>query len=725
MADKIAQFHGDIIKQIGLGINIARTYPKGHPSLHPVVLRLRILLKEIPIEEESISLVVIEDIIMIEEVRFDSRTLPIVASLVHRFNQLGVKSITFSADTSEGDLKEFFDAMASSPADIKDYGDIVALIKAKGILGIKVNKFRVGVISTDQEKQTMNWEQFLESLTDSQTTMSEEQRVQELGKFLAGIGIAGTEPVEVQTNKIVAGLERLALMVADQYGEQRWDEYSIVFSRMLAALSPTIKKNVLRYRTENKKLASLFRNLIPTLTDEDLIDVISAKAKERSPDMENEVVDILKNVTGSRLPGLLSTLRVNVPELDFEKVASRLMGEMKVTRGDKEADAFLGKNLETQMRAIFPHLRDDSHEERIKAVDALMEFGTKIFEAEKYELLKLLVDRLDTMADAETEISAFRKVFESIKSLYMRAQNLKKDDVIQFMSRKFSKHLLRKDQALLERKKIIIRTIKDIKDQNYVPELISLLWDPGTFADARDALAALSDFSIPLLLDTLKDTEDRAVRMKIIDVLIRIGHTAIPEIESFLNAHEWYVRRNGIYILGEMEVAASIDKIGALISDEEEQVQIAVIESLTKIGGDKIKPHIEKGLNSQYKKVVLAAMKNLDKDTARKRLGDVLEWLGFRKGIPDEKHEEVRTEAAVVVGLLGDDVSVDRLVEVIHEKSFFKGKVLEPTKKAALMALAQIGTPKAIQALRDASTYRDHFISRTAQDIFRKVESST
>ncbi|KPK71955.1 hypothetical protein AMJ87_06185 [candidate division WOR_3 bacterium SM23_60] len=724
MADRKIQFQSDLIKQIGLGINIARTYPKGHPSLKPVVLRLKILLKEIPIEEESISLVVIEDVIVIGEDRFQSKTLPIVTSLVHRFNQLGVKSITFSADTSESDIKEFFEAMAASPADVKDYGDIVALIKAKGILGITVNKFRVGVISSDEETATMNWEQFLDSLTDRQT-MTEEQRVQELGKFLAGIGVAGSEPTEVQTTKIVAGLERLALMIADQYGEQRWDEYSIVFSRMLAALSPTIKKNVLRYRTENKKLAGLFRNLIPTLTDEDIIDVISAKAKERSPDIENEVVDILKNVTGSRLPGLLSTLRVNVPELNFEKIASRLMGEMKVTRGEKEADAFLGKNLEIQMRAVFPHLREDSPEERMKAVDSLEEFSARIFEAEKYELLKLLVDRLDTMADAETEISIFKKVLDLIKSMYVRAQNLKKDDIVQFISRKFSKHLLRKDAALLERKKIIMRTIKDIKDQNYVPELISLLWDPGTFADARDALAALAEFSTPLLLDTLRDTEDRSVRMKIIDVLIRIGHTAIPEIENLLSAREWYVRRNGVHILGEMEVASSLDKIGALISDDEEQVQLAVIESLSKIGGEKIKPHIAKGLNSQYKRVVLAAMQNLDKETARKRLGDVLQLLKSRRGIPDEKHERMRTDAAAVVGLLGDDVAVDQLVEIVNERAFFKGKLLEPTKKAALMALAQIGTPKAIQALHDASTHRDRFVSGTAQDILRKVESST
>lgn len=724
MSEKTIQFHGDLIKQIGLGINIARTYPKGHPSLLPVVQRLRILLREIPIEEESVSLVVIEDVIMIEDVRFDSKKLPIVSSLVHRFNQLDVKSITFSTDTTEGDIKEFFDAMAASRADITDYGDIVALIKAKGILGIKVNKFRVGVISTDQEQQTMNWEQFLESLTDTRT-VTEEERVKELSTFLAGIGIAGNEPTEVQTSKIVAGLEQLALMVADQYGEQRWDEYSIVFSRMLAALSPTIKKNVVRYRTENKKLASLFRNLIPTLTDEDLIDIISTRAKEHSPNIENEVVDILKNVTGSRLPGLLSTLRVNVPELDFEKVASRLMGEMKVTRGEKEADKFLGKNLETQMRALFPKLRDDSHEERIRAVTHLMELSAKIFEAEKYDLLKLLVDRLDTMADAETDIDAFKKVFDSIKDLYKRSQNLKQDDIVQFTSRKFGKHLLRKDAALLERKKIVIRTINELKDQNYVPELISLLWDPGTFTEAREALASLAEFSIPLLLDTLRDTEDRGVRMKIIDVLVRIGHLAIPEIMKFLAAPEWYVRRNGIFILGQMEVAGSVDKIGALIDDEEMQVQLAVIEALKRIGGDKTKPYIEKGLNSHHKQVVLEAMQNVDKEIARKRLGEVLQWLKSRRGIPDKKEEELRSQAAVVVGLLGDDSVIDHLVEVIHEKAFFKGKVLEITKQAALMALAQIGTEKALRVLRDAAAEKDHFISKTAQNILRKIESDS
>ena len=720
MPDYSTKFLNDLIKQIGLGINISRTYPKGHPSLQPVVQRLRILLKEIPIEQDSISLVIIEDVIMIENERFDSRTLPIVKSLVHRFNQLGVKSITFNVELSEEDIREFFTAMAATPADIADYGDIVALVRAKGITGIKVNKFRVGVISTDEQAQAMNWEQFLDSLTVTQAAMTDEERIKELGGFLAGVGLVGDEPVEVQTGKIISGLEKLALMIADQYGEDRWNEYSVVFSRMLSALSPTIKKNVVKYRTENKKLSVLFKSLIPSMSDEDIIDIISVKAKDKTPETEQEIIDVLKNVTGSRLPGILSTLRVNVPELNFEKIVARLMTEMKTVKGEKAAQKFMAQNLESEMRTIFPRLRDPSHEERIKAVDELMEYANKLFEAEKFDLVRLLIDRLDTMADAETEIKTFDRVINALKTLYKKADEFKKDDLIQFVSKKFGKHLLRKDAALLDRKKIIIKSISDIRDQNYIPELVSLLWDPGTFAEAREALMSMAEFSVPLLIETLKDTEDRSVRMKIIDVLVRIGERAIPEIEKLLTAPEWYIRRNGVYILGEMKVMAAVDRLAELIGDENEQVQLAVIESLSKLGDERVKEHIKKALDSKSKKVVIAAMKHLDKEDVKEKLEEAVQWVKLRKGIPNEKEEEFRREIIAVLGKFGDDSVVDVLFSIVNEKALFKKDLILPTKRAALNALADIRTEKARQLLENAAAHKDQFISAAAEEILKK-----
>lgn len=725
MAEYSLKFLNDLIKQVGLGINISRTYPRGHPSLQPVVQRLRILLKELPIEDQSVTLVVMEDSLMIGEERFDSKRLPIVKSLVNRFSQLDVKSVSFNVDCSEEDIKEYFAAMAATPADLQDYGNIVALIRARGITGIQVNKFRVGVISSSAESPAMNWEQFLDSLSAGPSAMSDEERIKELGGFLSGIGLSGEEPAQIQTNKIVSGLEKLALMIADQYGEDRWNEYSMVFSRMLSALSPTIRKNIATYRTENKKLSVLFKNLIPSMADEDIIDIISVKAKDKSPTIEQEIIDILKNVTGSRLPGILSTLRVNVPELDFEKIVGRLMTEMKTVKGEKAATKFMSKNLETEMRSIFPRLRDPSHEERNRALDELMTYSEKALEADSHDLLHLLVDRLDSMSDAETELYTFGRIIDALVVLYGKCREKNKDELVQFVSKKFGKHLLRKDAALLDRKKIIIKAISDIQDEGYIPELVSMLWDPGTFVEAREALTNMAEFSAPLLISILKETEDRAVRMKIIDVLTRIGEHGVGEIQKMLSAEDWFIRRNGVYILGEMHHGASVDMIGMMTNDEDLQVQLAVVEALEKIGSDKAYDHIKHALNSAHKIVVIEAMKRLPREMFQDRLTDLLSWIRSRRSVPDKKEESARQMVIGILGRLADDSIVDALVDILKERAFFKAGLLQSTKRVVLDALAQMGTDKALQALRDAATYKDSFVSATAADILKRMDSKS
>ncbi len=726
MAEMSQAFCIDLIKQLGIGINITRSYPKGHPSLMPVIKRLRLLLKETPIEQETISLVIIEDVIMIEKERFDSRRLPIVKSLVNRFNQLDVKSITFNVNADEEDLKEFFGAMAATPADIADYGDIISLVRARGITNVQINKFRVGVISSDDAGVSMNWNQFLDSLTIGGAgggALSDEDRIQDLSRFLTGIGLTGGEAENIQTNRIVGGLEKLALLIADQFGEQRWDEYAVVFSRMLSALSPSIKKNIVRYKIENKKLAVLFKSLVPTMADEDLIDVITHKAKEKSPTLEQDTVDLLKNVTGSRLPGILSSLRVNVPELDFEKIASRLMTEMKTTGGEQVADKFMTKNLENEIRGIFPKLRDSNTKERLKALEELLAYKKRIIDSKNDEILKLFVDRLDTMADAETEIPIFSRIIESLKETYIILKKNMKDDLVQFISRKFGKHMLRKDATLLDRKRIVIKAISEMKDENYITDLISLLWDPGTFAEAREAMISLADLALPLLLSTLRETDDRAVRMKIIDVLINIGQKAIPEIEKMLTYDEWYVRRNGVFLLGEIKATSAVEKLVKLIDDPEPKVTIECFQSLIKIMGSDANVHIIKAIDSESRSVVLAAMRFLDRDDVKGKLPTIASWLKTKHTLPDTKEEEFRRQVIEVIGMHGDDSMVEVLARVLQEGALIKGHLLQPTKISALNALASINTESAIEVINQATHNRDNAVAGKAGEIIRMMSS--
>ncbi len=720
--DQTIEFKTEFIKQLGLGINICRIYPKGHPSLEPVIQRIKILLKELPIEQESVSIVVIEDVLMMGEDRFESKKLPLVKSLVDRFIRLGVKSITFDINAPEDEIRAFFLAMAATPADLADYGDIVALVRARGILSIKINKYRVGVVSSDEEIKQLDWTNFLESLVISQETWTDEDRIKQLGSFLAGIGVLGNESTEVQTQKVISGLEKLAGMIVDQYGEERWDEYAVIFSRMLAVLSPTIKKNIARYKTENKKLALLFKSLIPTMADEDIIDIIATKAKEKGPNVEDEIVDILKSITGTRLPDVLSSIRVNVPEINFEKIVARLMSEMKATKGTDVADKIMEKNLEQQMRSIFPQLRDSLAQKRAEAIDKLMQMSSKIYDTKNYELVRLLVDRFDTLSDSEEDLSIFKKIVDSLKELYILAQKYQREDIIQFISKKFSRHLVRKEKSLLDKKHIVIRTIAEIKDQNYLPELVSLLWDQGSYVEARDALIAMADYAIPMLIATLKDAEDKAVRMKIIDILIRIGEKVVPEAIKLLDSPEWYIKRNGIYILGELKDRSAIEHLGRLLEDKDERVQLAAIESLNKIDGEGINQYIKLGLKSTHRSVVILAMKSLPREDVKDKLHEVATWLKQRKSIPDEKEEQFRRSIIDVLGEKGDDTVLEYLTAILEEKPFFKGELIQATKLSVLNAIAKIGTPKAIDVLKNIANQKDPVLASTSRELLKKKE---
>ncbi len=151
MEEHILELCNDLLKQLRMGIYLARTYPQGHPSMAHTTKRLAKLFNELRIEKRVISLVVIESIITIEDERFDSQKMAVVKYLIDRFDQLGIKSVTFNTEVSEGDLREFFSIMALSTSEIEDYGDITAVMKMHDITGVKVNIYRVGVVSSDED----------------------------------------------------------------------------------------------------------------------------------------------------------------------------------------------------------------------------------------------------------------------------------------------------------------------------------------------------------------------------------------------------------------------------------------------------------------------------------------------------------------------------------------------------------------------------------------------
>jgi hypothetical protein len=329
------------------------------------------------------------------------------------------------------------------------------------------------------------------------------------------------------------------------------------------------------------------------------------------------------------------------------------------------------------------------------------------------------------MADAESEFTVFVKAIDAMKILYIKARDGKVTEITEFIAKKFAKYLMRKDSIFLDRKRVVIKAIGDTKDPTYIPELISSLWAAGTYTDARKALIALADHSASPLLQTLRETEDYSVRMKILDILKRMTERVIPKVIELLKAEEWYARRNAVFILGELKADLTVDEIGALMKDDMEQIQLEVVSSLSKIGTEKCKEYIKDGLNSIYTSVTLEAMRHLDPEDFKAKIPEVLEWLKRSKTLPDATEEQFRATVIEVLGKCKDDLVVDTLTAILKERAWLKGNLLLPTKAAVLNALAQIGTTKSMEVLQKAANNRNQFIALTAQDILQRATAKS
>lgn len=724
MEENILKLYDDLLKLLRMGIYLARTYPEGHPSTDRTAHRLRALFDELRIEKRVVSIIIIESVLKIEDERFDSARMPIVKYLIDVCTQLGVKSITFNTEATEHDLKDFFSVMALPPAEIEDYGDVATVLRQRAITGVKVNIYRVGVVTSEDDFRELDWDNFLETIITTEAPKTDQDRFKELGNFLGALGITTDDSMDTQAEKILTGLERLSLMIMDRYGEERWNEYSLVFSRILAILSPTVKKNIVRYRSENAKLADMFRKLVPTMDDDDIVEIITMIARKKAPDADKEVVDILRNVSSTKLPGILTTLSERAPDVYTHDFIDQLLKRARTTKGSESALKYSTKHLEMEMKSHFPVLRSKAIEERITAVEELVAFADRLFEAENYDLVCLMANRLDAMAEAESDAIAFGKAIDAMKTLYIKARDRNNTEVMDFIAKKFAKYLVRKDSIFHERKRVVIKAIGETRDPTYVPELLSSLWAPGTYGEAREALIAIADHSAPVLVQTLREADDYSVRMKILDTLKRMSDKAVPEILKLLEADEWYARRNGVFILGELKAESAIDDIGKLVNDDMVQIQMEVIASLNKIGGARSAAYIKKALNSKEPIVTLEAMKCLDPEDYKTKLPRVLQWLKRQKSIPNEVEEQFRTKVIQALAKSKEDAIVNALISVVRERALFKGSLLQPTKAAALSALAQIGTPKAMQVLQKVANSRNRFIAATAQDVLQRITAA-
>ena len=208
-----------------------------------------------------------------------------------------------------------------------------------------------------------------------------------------------------------------------------------------------------------------------------------------------------------------------------------------------------------------------------------------------------------------------------------------------------------------------------LKDPGSVPVLARLLEDPeGTVRIA--AARALGNIPGQESLDTLMTIalgdENELVRRHVVFVIgERRSHEAIPKLESLLQAESDLIRSNAARTLGDLGDRTTVPALQRALDDPYYKVRSLCAHGLSKLAGND--PQVLEALRRRLA-VEDHPMVKVDLAWVLARGGDRSHVEIIRELLFKGQPEEVRAEAALALGEVGDDSDLPRLESAMSDK---------------------------------------------------------
>ncbi len=199
--------------------------------------------------------------------------------------------------------------------------------------------------------------------------------------------------------------------------------------------------------------------------------------------------------------------------------------------------------------------------------------------------------------------------------------------------------------------------------------------------------------------DALSDTKDRRARRTFLDAMQAMGPDAMPVLETMMEDGRWYVVRNAVSVLGELDEPRSVEYITTSLAHTHPKVRREALLALAKVGGSDAGMLVQGMLQDPDAEVRLAAVMAAGELKVERALKPLLEIL------EEEDDEDVVIGVLRALGRLGDPGAVPT-IEKYAVGSFFSRPPAE-VRIAAYRALNGIGTPRAMGLLEEAMDDKD------------------
>jgi hypothetical protein len=222
------------------------------------------------------------------------------------------------------------------------------------------------------------------------------------------------------------------------------------------------------------------------------------------------------------------------------------------------------------------------------------------------------------------------------------------------------------------------------------------------------------------LAEVLSAEQDARSRRRLREILVGFGARGRESVQRLMNAPNWEVRRTAAYLLREFGGAEGLKELIPLLADHEPLVQREAVQGLVLNGSD------------EAARILLDA---LTKATGHTRQGLVKELIAIRderaaplfcyllRHLDRRRLQQVYLAAIDALGASGGPDAVEALKFALHQGDWWAPFTTRRLRGAAAQALRQIGTPAALDALRESSEHGPRGVRAAAKtELERMVE---
>ena len=211
---------------------------------------------------------------------------------------------------------------------------------------------------------------------------------------------------------------------------------------------------------------------------------------------------------------------------------------------------------------------------------------------------------------------------------------------------------------------------------------------------------AIGPAVIPALAEGLSSEKDARSRRRLRDILVGFGPQGRESVQRLMSAPNWEVRRTAAYLLREFGGAEGLKDLIPLLSDSEPLVQREAVQGLVMNGSEEASRLLMQAITTATGRSRETMLKELT-GIRDERVGPVFTYLV--KHMDRRKEAELYMTAVVALGSFGGPDAVGALKFALHEGDIWSPMSTRRLRAAAAQALRRLGTPAALNVLREAS----------------------